>query len=248
MIEARGLTKTFDRLVAVDSVDLAVGRGEIVGLVGANGAGKTTLLRMLCGILQPTSGSIAIAGHPLTADGIAARAALAFVPDTPMLFEQLTVQEHLIFVARLYGVQGPEPRIDALLAQFELSDKRRATASSLSRGMRQKLAISCAFLHDPAALLLDEPLSGLDPLGRRHMCDAIAARAALGSAVLVSSHELEIIERLCHRFVILHKGRVPLAGTLAEIRGNLGTLEDVFLRATGAAVDGSAPPAPSGTP
>jgi ABC-2 type transport system ATP-binding protein len=242
MIEVRGLTKAFDRLLAVDAVDLTVRSGEIVGLVGVNGAGKTTLLRMLCGILQPTAGSVAIAGHPLTADSIEARAALAFVPDTPMLFEQLTVQEHMLFVARLYGVPAPEPAIAALLEQFELTAKRRATASSLSRGMRQKLAICCAFLHEPEALLLDEPLSGLDPPGRRRMCDAVAGRAAAGSAVLVSSHELEIIERLCHRFVLLHGGRVRLAGTLAEVRGDQATLEDVFLRATGTG-DGS-PSAP----
>ncbi len=240
MIEVSGLTKSFDRLLAVDRVDLEVGRGEIVGLVGVNGAGKTTLLRMLCGILQPDAGSIVIDGHPLVADGIEARAALAFVPDTPMLFEQLTVLEHMLFVARLYGVRDAGPAIDALLQRFELTEKRRATASSLSRGMRQKLAISCAFLHEPAALLLDEPLSGLDPPGRRSMCDAVASRAAAGSAVLVSSHELEIIERLCHRFVILHQGRVRLAGTLAEVRGNLGSLEEVFLRATGAGDAGPA--------
>ena len=169
MIEARALTKRFDQLTAVDALDLVVSRGEIVGLVGINGAGKTTLLRMLSGILQPTSGGITIAGHPLTADGIAARAALAFVPDTPMLFEQLTVHEHLVFVAELYRVADPAPRIDALLGEFELLDKRHATASSLSRGMRQKVAICCAFLHEPAVLLLDEPLSGLDPPGRRRM-------------------------------------------------------------------------------
>ncbi|HTE05785.1 MAG TPA: ABC transporter ATP-binding protein [Planctomycetota bacterium] len=245
MIEARGLTKTFDGLLAVDDVELTVAAGEIVGLVGVNGAGKTTLLRMLCGILQPTAGNIAIAGHPLQRDSIAARAALAFVPDTPMLFEQLTVQEHLLFIARLYGVKDAGPAMDALLARFELSDKRRDTASSLSRGMRQKLAICCAFLHEPAALLLDEPLSGLDPPGRRSMCDAVAARAAAGSAVLVSSHELEIIEKLCHRFVILHRGRVRLAGTLAQVRGDLGTLEEVFLRATGTSDDRPAATGPT---
>jgi ABC-2 type transport system ATP-binding protein len=242
MIEARGLTKAFDRLVAVDSVDFSIARGEVVGLVGVNGAGKTTLLRMLCGILQPTAGSVSIAGHELGRDSIEARAALAFVPDTPMLFEQLTVQEHLLFIARLYRVSDAAPAIDALLERFELSGKRRATASSLSRGMRQKLAICCAFLHDPAALLLDEPLTGLDPPGRRGMCDAIAARAAAGSAVLVSSHELEVIERLCQRFVILHEGRVRLSGTPAEVRGDLASLEEAFLRATRAEASGGARP------
>ncbi len=237
MIDVRTLTKSFDAVTAVDHVDLSVAPGEVVGMVGVNGAGKTTFLRMLAGILQPTEGSISIAGHVLSPDGVQARQNLAFVPDTPMLFEQLTVWEHLLFVCELYGVPDREPRIEALLAEFELLDKRHATASSLSRGMRQKVAICCAFVHEPAVLLLDEPLSGLDPLGRRRMCEAIAARAARGAAVIVSSHELEIIERLSSRFVIIHRGRVRLSGTLAEVRASMGSLEEIFLRATEAGAE-----------
>jgi len=243
MITVSGLTKAFDATLAVDHVDLTVQPGEIVGLVGVNGAGKTTLLRMLAGILQSDEGSIGIAGHAMTSDGMEARANLAFVPDTPMLFEQLTVYEHMLFMARLYGVPDFESRMDALLQQFELADRKHATASSLSRGMRQKVAICCAFLHEPSVLLLDEPLTGLDPLGRKRMCDAVAARAGQGSAVLISSHQLEIIERLCSRFVIIHQGRTRLEGSLAEIRANLGTLEDVFLRVTDTEDDREASPA-----
>jgi ABC-2 type transport system ATP-binding protein len=243
MITVSGLTKAFGSTVAVNHVDLAVQPGEIVGLVGVNGAGKTTLLRMLAGILQSDEGSIGIAGHPMTSDGMEARANLAFVPDTPMLFEQLTVYEHMLFMARLYGVPDFDSRLDALLEEFELADRKHATASSLSRGMRQKVAICCAFLHEPSVLLLDEPLTGLDPLGRKRMCDAVAKRAQQGSAVLISSHQLEIIERLCSRFVIIHQGSTRLEGSLAEIRADLGTLEDVFLSVTNPDDDREASPA-----
>lgn len=225
----------FDETVAVDHLDLIVEPGEIVGLVGINGAGKTTFLRMLAGILTPTDGEIVIAGHPLVGDAVEARAQLAFVPDTPMLFDSLTVQEHLVFIAELYGVSDREARFDTLLDEFELSDRRHSTASSLSRGMRQKLAICCAFLHDPLALLLDEPLTGLDPPGRRRMSQAITTRAQAGSAVIVSSHQLEFIEKLSTRFAIVHKGTLRLSGTLDEIRllaEHDGSLEEIFLAAT----------------
>lgn len=238
MIELEGLGKRFDEVEAVSDVSLAVGAGEVLGLVGINGAGKTTLLRMLAGILGVGSGSIRIAGHRMHPDAIDARRQLAFVPDTPMLFDTLTVHEHLQFIAELYGVDDPEPRMDALLGEFELLDKRHSVASALSRGMRQKLAICCAFLHEPAALLLDEPLTGLDPPGRRSMCEAIAARARAGAAVIVSSHQLEIVERLSTRFAILHRGRLRATGTLEQIRETLGAqadganLEEIFLHAT----------------
>lgn len=232
MIQVSGLTKSFDSKRAVDHVDLEVQPEEIVGLVGVNGAGKTTLLRMLAGILTADEGAIRIAGHPMGADGMDARANLAFVPDTPMLFEQLTVYEHMLFIARLYGVDDFEPRMNELLDEFELGDRHHSTVSGLSRGMRQKVAICCAFLHEPAVLLLDEPLTGLDPLGRKRMCDAVTARAKGGCAVLVSSHQLDIIERLSSRFVIIHEGRTRLEGSLDEIREGLGSLEDVFLKVT----------------
>ncbi len=238
MITVTGLTRRFDDVLAVDHLDVQVKPGEILGLVGINGAGKTTFLRMLAGILQPTGGRIEIAGHELAGDAVEARRSLAFVPDTPMLFDSLTIYEHLLFVARLYGVTEFEARMDPLLKTFELVEQRNTTASALSRGMRQKLAICCAFLHDPPVLLLDEPLTGLDPPGRRRMCEAIAARAQAGSAVIVSSHQLEFVERLSQRFMIIHKGRPRADGTLEEIRRALGreegvvTLEDIFLEAT----------------
>ncbi len=231
-IDVRGLSKAFDHLRAVSQVDLALAPGEIVGLVGVNGAGKTTLLRMLAGILQADEGHIAIGGHVMGPDAVEARRRLAFVPDTPNLFESLTVLEHLLFIAEVYGVPEPQPAIDALLDEFELTDKCHATAASLSRGMRQKVTICCAFLHRPEVLLLDEPLTGLDPLGRKNMRDAISARAGAGAAVLISSHQLEVVEQLSHRFVILHAGEVRLSGTREEVLARQDSLEDIFLRAT----------------
>lgn len=232
MIDVRSLVKRFDDLLAVDHIDLEVAPGEILGLVGINGAGKTTLLRMLAGILQPDEGSITLDGELMGPDATEARRRLAFVPDTPTLFESLTVYEHLLFVSELYQVEDREPAIDRVLAEFALTDRRNATASSLSRGMRQKLMICCAFVHDPPVLLLDEPLTGLDPLGRRHMRERIAARAAAGTAVIISSHQLEVVEQLAGRFVIIHKGSERLAGTLAQIQVEKETLEEVFLRVT----------------
>ena len=254
MIQVRNLTRRFDGVLAVDSLDVDVAAGEILGLVGINGAGKTTFLRMLSGILPPTSGSIVIAGRPLAADAVEARKHLAFVPDTPMLFDALTVHEHLLFIATLYRVSQWMEASEELLETFEMADRRHSTAGSLSRGMRQKLAICCAFLHEPDALLLDEPLTGLDPPGRRLMSEAIRRRAEAGSAVIVSSHQLEFVERLSDRFLIIHEGRRRLEGTLAEIHEVLGreggeaSLEDLFLRATDAERDPPLPERPGGRP
>ncbi len=233
-IRVESVTKTFDggRVVAVDNISFDVQAGEIVGLVGINGAGKTTLLRMLAGILPVTQGTIAIAGHTMTPDAVEARRALAFVADTPSLFDSLTVYEHLLFTAELYGVEDRESKIDAVLADFALIDKRNALASSLSRGMRQKVMICCGLLHAPTALLLDEPLSGLDPLGRKRMSEAIEAAAERGAAVLISSHQMEFVQKLSHRFIILHNGRVHASGTRADVEAGLTSLEDILIRAS----------------
>jgi ABC-2 type transport system ATP-binding protein len=258
MIEARMLSRRFDDILAVDEMQFAVEPGEIVGMVGVNGAGKTTCLRMLAGILPATSGTISIAGHLMTGESTAARRQLAFVPDTPMLFDALTTLEHLLFVAELYHVPDAAQRIDGLLDEFELEARRHHTASSLSRGMRQKLAICCAFLHEPAALLLDEPLTGLDPPGRRRMNDAITQRARDGCAVIVSSHQLEFVERLSTRFLIVHQGIIRRQGTLEQIREqiqliapegtDLANLEDVFLYAIGRQPEPTPEHFPSPTP
>ena len=237
-IEIRDLVKTYDGSPAVDGLSLAVESGEIVGLVGPNGAGKTTALRCLAGILPPTSGRIAIAGHDLETEPVEARRHLAFVPDEPRLFESLTVADHLKVVARIYGVADGAARSRELLTRLDLADRESSFPAELSRGMKQKLMIAAALLHRPAALVLDEPLTGLDPGAIRRMKRTLLEEAASGTAVLVSSHLLGLVQEICGRVVIVQRGRKVLEGTLGEIRAALpdlgadADLEEIFLRAT----------------
>jgi len=237
-LEVQALGKVFGSHRAVADLSFAVAPGEILGLVGPNGAGKTTTLRCIAGILPPSAGTVRILGRDLAADPVGAKRALAFLPDEPRLFEYLTVREHLNLVARLYGVAGWEAKAEGLLAGMALADKADALTSELSRGMRQKLLVACAFLHDPAVLLLDEPLTGLDPLAIRQMKQSLRARARAGAALVLSSHLLALVEELCHRVLILAGGRCVALGTLEEIRARLGhaagdaSLEELFVRIT----------------
>src|SRR5690606_36933335 len=193
---------------AVSDLSFRVGAGEVVGMVGPNGAGKTTTLRSIVGIIRPSEGTIRIAGHELAAEPVAAKAQLAFIPDEPQLFDYLTVEEHLRFVARLYGVAEAAPKIEALLEEFELVAKRRTLPDELSRGMKQKLAIACGLLHSPRALLLDEPLTGLDPGAIRRTKLTIRRQAEQGAAVILSSHLLGLVEELCTRILVIAGGRL----------------------------------------
>ena len=238
MIEAQGLQKLYGDIVAVQDLTFRVDPGEVVGLVGPNGAGKTTTLHCLSGITIPTRGRVRIAGHDLATDAVAAKSALAFVPDEPHLFEYLTVEEHLRFVARLYRVEEVEARLPGVLRELELEDRRGALPEELSRGMKQKLAIACALIHDPRALLLDEPLTGLDPVGIRRMKATIIDHARSGAAVILSSHLLHLVEEICSRVLIMRRGRTLAFGTIDDIvasRPELAglRLEDVFLGLVG---------------
>lgn len=237
MISATDLTKLYGDFTAVRGISFHVASGEILGLVGPNGAGKTTTLRCLAGIISPTSGRIAVSGHDMHDDPIAAKRALAFIPDEPHLFEYLSVEEHLRFIARLYGVRDVDARLPEMLDELELSEKRQSLPGELSRGMRQKLAIACGLLHDPTALLLDEPLTGLDPAGIRRMRETIAVRAERGTAVILSSHLLNLVEELCTKLLVLRQGECVAFGTMDEIiaaHPELAglSLEDVFLSLT----------------
>ena len=230
---------------AVDDLSFQLAAGEIVGLIGPNGAGKTTTLRSIAGILRPTSGRITIDGHDIVADAIAAKRALAFMPDEPHLFEYLTVAEHLRLMARLYSVEDFDNRARALTEELELTGKERSLPGELSRGMRQKVVIACGLVRTASTLLFDEPLTGLDPVGIRRMRQTIVARARAGACVLVSSHLLHMVEEICTRVIIMGRGRKIADGSVAELalRADLtaagSNLEQVFLRVTGHQSDAS---------
>jgi ABC-2 type transport system ATP-binding protein len=242
--------KNYGDTVAVAGISFTVGPGEILGLLGPNGAGKTTTLRALAGILTPTRGRLLLDGHDIEQQPVAARSVLAYVPDDPQLFDRLTVWEHFRFVAATYRLSAWQERGEQLLVRLELTDKRNAPASDLSRGMRQKLAVGCGWLHEPRAVLLDEPFTGPDPRGIRTMKEMIRERAAAGAAIIVSSHLLSLFEDLISTVLIMHHGRVLRHGRLDELRGQLvaegrhETLEEMFFRLTE-----SAPvPAPASGP
>jgi len=238
VIEVSNFQKIYRETVAVEDLSFTVDPGQILGLVGPNGAGKTSTLRSIAGIIPPTGGRLTVAGHDVVDDAIAAKSKLAYVPDDPKLFDTLTVWEHLEFMAAAYRVDGWKDKGTALLQRFELDEKRNTLAQELSRGMRQKVAICCAYLHDPSVILFDEPHTGLDPRGIRTMRESVAERVAAGAAVVVSSHLLEIVEDMCTHLLILHKGKRMFFGTLTQARTAFGDfdgnarLEDVFFRIT----------------
>jgi ABC-2 type transport system ATP-binding protein len=244
LLEVADLGKRYGSQRAVADLSFAVAPGEILGLVGPNGAGKTTTLRCIAGILPPTSGTVRIRGHELATDPVAAKRALAFLPDEPRLFDYLTAREHLNLIARLYGVDGWEEKAEALLRELGLADKAGALPGELSRGMRQKLLVACAFLHEPSVILLDEPLTGLDPLAIRQMKQSLRARAEAGAALVLSSHLLPLVEEVCHRVLVLSAGRCAALGTLDEIRAGMAgahgdaSLEELFVRITAAPAAG----------
>ena len=234
MIEVEGLQKLYGTFPAVRGLSFQVQPGEVLGLVGPNGAGKTTTIRSIAGIIVPSQGQIRIGGHDLAREAVAAKRLLAFIPDEPHLFEYLTVEEHLRFVGRLYQVADIQERIPVLLDEMDLASKRSALPGELSRGMKQKLAIACGLLHQPRALLLDEPLTGLDPVGIRRMKSTIVRRAEAGAAVILSSHLLHLVEEICTRVLVMQGGRAVAFGTIAEIVASRPALsgrrlEDVFL-------------------
>lgn len=239
MIEVDGLTRLYGDFVAVSGLSFTVRPGEVMGLVGPNGAGKTTTLRCLAGVIPATRGELRICGFDLSRDPLAAKQRLAYFPDEPRLFDYLTVWQHLNFIARVYQVRDYERLGRQLLAELELAEKADKLPGELSRGMKQKLAIACGLLHSPQVMFLDEPLTGLDPLGIRRMKDTIVRRAGTGVAIIVSSHLLHLVEELCSHILILKNGQMVVHGALAEVRRRFAesapdaSLETLFLRATG---------------
>jgi len=238
LIQVTEFHKAYRDKVAVEALSFDVQPGQVLGLLGPNGAGKTTTIRAIAGVIPPTHGTLAIAGHDLAIDPIVAKRLLAYVPDDPKLFDALTVWEHLQFIAAAYRVADFQADAAALLEQFELSPQRDTLAQELSRGMRQKVAICCAYLHHPGAILFDEPLTGLDPRGIRTMKESVKQRAAAGAAVIVSSHLLALVQDLCTHLLILHHGRRLFFGRLEDAKAAFdiasgdASLEEVFFRAT----------------
>ncbi|MDQ4080155.1 MAG: ABC transporter ATP-binding protein, partial [Gemmatimonadota bacterium] len=210
MIELRGLTKRYGTFTAVDAIDLTVPRGELFGFLGPNGAGKTTTLRMIAGILEPTAGSVRIAGIDLAVDPIAAKSRLGFIPDRPFIYEKLTGAEFLRFVAGLYDQSGTmvERRMTELLALFDLLEWQDELVESYSHGMRQKLIISSAFLHRPEVIVVDEPMVGLDPKAAKVLKDLFREYTRRGHTIMMSTHTLEVAQSLCDRVGIIQGGKI----------------------------------------
>ena len=235
MIEVANLSKLYGDFAAVSDLSFTVRPGEIMGLVGPNGAGKTTTLRCLAGIIPPTNGTIQIASHDIAADPLAAKRTLAFFSDEPRLFDYLTVRQHLEFSARLYQVANADERAPKILAELDMNDKSALLPGELSRGMKQKVALACGFLHLPKVMFFDEPLTGLDPFAIRRTKDIIVRRAQEGAAIIISSHLLHLLEEVCSHVLILKRGVKIVHGTLAEIRALHGdaSLEEVFMRLAG---------------
>src|SRR5579862_1131495 len=241
MIVCEGLTKKFGDLTAVDDMNLSVAAGELFGFLGPNGAGKTTAIKMLIGLLRPTSGRCLIGGYDVHEQPLLARALLGYVPDNPFLYEKLTGREFLDFMADLYSVVHADRagRIEDLMRLFELQDKGDDLIQGYSRGMRQKIALAGALIHNPKVIFLDEPTVGLDPKSARLMKDILRKLCDEGATVFVSTHILEIAERMCDRFAIINKGNIVATGTMEELRsqgaselGSTRTLEDIFLELT----------------
>jgi ABC-2 type transport system ATP-binding protein len=240
MVLVEDLHKTYRETVAVAGLTFRVEPSQILGLVGPNGAGKTTTIRALSGIIPPTQGRLWVNQHDVVHDPIAAKRDFAYIPDDPKLFDVLTVWEHLQFTASVYEVPDAQrdERADRLLEIFELQEKRHTVAQELSRGMRQKVAISCAFLHQPRVIVFDEPLTGLDPRAIRTLKDQIRQRAEGGAAIIISSHLLSLVEDICSHLLILHRGRQRFFGPLTELReafaalSREASLEEIFFHAT----------------
>ena len=218
MINVVGFSKCYEQFLAVDNLSFTIAPGHVLGLVGRNGAGKTTTLRSINGIIPPSQGLIEVDGYSIESNPIELKQRTAYVPDDPQLFEDLTVEQHLRFQASVYQIFEPADEISRMLEMFELDAKRHNAASSLSRGMRQKLAICCAYLQQPKALLLDEPMTGLDPQGIRVLKQSIKEQAERGAAVIISSHLLAMVEDICSHVLVLDCGKEKFLGDLATLQ------------------------------
>jgi ABC-2 type transport system ATP-binding protein len=235
-IELAGVTKRFGQSTAVDNLSLRIPRGTVFGFVGPNGAGKTTTIRMLIGLAPPTSGAIEILGLPMPERGLEIKRHIGVVPDESVLFDRLTGGEFLEFAGRMYGLDRrvAVERARELLNLFELDAGSRKLIVEYSKGMRKRLAMAAALIHRPQVFLLDEPFEGVDAVGARMMKDLLTDQVRQGATVFLTSHVLEVVERLCDSVAIIHQGRLVMEGSMAALREGSETLEDAFVRLVGA--------------
>ena len=235
-ISVRNLRKLYGTKAAVDGLDLEVPRGSFFGFLGPNGAGKTTTIRMLMGLAPPTSGNIELLGLPMPERDLEVKGKVGLVPDESLLFDHLTGLEFTEFVGRMYGLARPLARERAreLLTLFELDSDPRKLIGDYSKGMRKRVAMAAALIHRPELFLLDEPFEGVDAVGARLMKEILMEQVRHGATIFLTSHVLEVVERLCDRVAIINEGKLVLTSTMAELRAGSETLEDVFVRVVGA--------------
>jgi ABC-2 type transport system ATP-binding protein len=235
-IEIRGLTRRFGDVIAVNDVSLTIPRGSFYGFLGPNGAGKSTTVRILTGLLPPDEGDALIEGRSVLREPVAVKRRIGVVPDNLALFERLSIWEHLTMVGRIYGLSAADTlaRAEDLLRLLDLWDDRGTYAVDASHGMRKKLALAIALIHSPSTLFLDEPFEGIDPIASKHIRDLLASLARRGVTIFLTSHILEIIERLADRVAIIVKGRIALESSLPDLRASGRSLEEAFVEAAGA--------------
>lgn len=239
MIRLEHLTKRFGTFTAVDDLCLDIAEGEIFGFLGPNGAGKTTTIRMMMGLLRPTSGRVLLGGHDLETAPLAAKALCSFVPDHPYVYDKLTGREFLSFVGGLYQVPKTtcQERIDESLTFFNLANWGDELVETYSHGMKQRLVVAAALLHDPRILVVDEPMVGMDPIGTRLFKALLRSLTLKGKTIFMSTHSLEVAEELCDRIGIILGGKLIALGTIEDLQrqvGHEGRLEDIFLKLTAA--------------
>ncbi len=232
-----GVRKTYGKKVAVRSLTVSVPRGELFAFLGPNGAGKTTTIKMIVGLLQPDEGSVTVCGHRIGVNGLAAKAQIAYVPDMPFLYEKLTGREFLYFVAEMYGlsVEHRERALAPLMAALDIGEFLDQLTESYSHGMKQRVVLAAALLHEPAVLVIDEPMVGLDPRTIRSVKNLFVQHVRKGGTVFMSTHTLDIAEAVADRIAIINRGELIAMGTLDELRAlarREHSLEEIFLQLT----------------
>jgi len=234
-IEVHDLRKIYDGKPAVDGLSLTVPRGSFFGFLGPNGAGKSTTIRMLTGLIPATGGTIELLGLPMPAEELAIKQRIGLVPDESLLFDRLTGLEFLEFVGRMYSLARPlaRQRAEELVDLFELADERRKLIAEYSKGMRKRIAMAASLIHRPELFLMDEPFEGVDAVGARLMKDILVDQVRHGATVFLTSHVLEVVERLCDHVAIINAGRIVAEGSMDDLRAGTHTLEEVFVRTVG---------------